>query len=118
MLASIYVDRENESYCSVDGVLFDKNMTEIIVYPRKKVDTEYKIPDGVTAVHTNAFSGCSNLASIEIPAGVTYIGYGAFSDCKGLISVSRARELCGLSQSSWYRRVHKKQRAAVNASLE
>lgn len=38
--------------------------------------------------------------------------------CKGLISVSRARELCGLSQSSWYRRVHKKQRAAVNASLE
>lgn len=102
MLASIYVDRENESYCSVDGVLFDKNMTEIIVYPRKKVDTEYKIPDGVTAVHTNAFSGCSNLASIEIPAGVTYIGYGAFSDCKGLISVTIPSSVTTIEERAFY----------------
>ena len=37
---------------------------------------------------------------------------------KGLISVTRARELCGLSQSSWYRRVHKKQQSAKNSSCE
>jgi len=46
------------------------------------------IPEGVTSIGNNAFSGCSNLASVTIPNSVTSIGYSAFSGCSSLASVT------------------------------
>jgi hypothetical protein len=39
------------------------------------------IPNSVTSIGEGAFSGCSNLTTINIPNSVTYIGEGAFSYC-------------------------------------
>ena len=41
----------------------------------------------ITAIGSNAFSGCSGLTSIELPVGVTSIGDGAFFGCSGLTSI-------------------------------
>ena len=46
------------------------------------------IPDGVTAVGTDAFSQCYSLTSVTIPDGVTAIGIGAFGGCRSLTSVT------------------------------
>ena len=46
------------------------------------------IPDGITSIGTSAFSGCTNLTSINIPEGVTSIGAGAFSGCSNLEEIS------------------------------
>ena len=32
-LKNVYVDEENEYYCDIDGVLYNKDKTEIILYP-------------------------------------------------------------------------------------
>ncbi|MBR2084539.1 MAG: leucine-rich repeat domain-containing protein [Muribaculaceae bacterium] len=45
------------------------------------------IPDGVTSIGDDAFSGCSGLTSIIIPVVVTSIGDDAFSGCSGLTYV-------------------------------
>jgi len=50
--------------------------------------TSITIPDGVTSVGNDAFSGCSGLTSITIPDGVTSIGNDAFSGCSGLTSIT------------------------------
>ena len=45
------------------------------------------IPNSVTAIGGNAFSGCRSLTSVTIPNSVTSIGYYAFSGCRSLTSV-------------------------------
>ena len=46
------------------------------------------IPNSVTSIGNSAFEGCSNLMSINIPNSVTDIGYYAFSGCSNLQSVT------------------------------
>ena len=45
------------------------------------------IPESVTSLRANAFSGCSHVTSITIPAGVTNCGSGCFTGCSGLTSI-------------------------------
>lgn len=44
----------------------------------------FNIPDGVTTIGDNAFSGCVNLSGIKLPKNLQTIGYKAFSECSGL----------------------------------
>ncbi len=46
------------------------------------------IPDGVTQIGDHAFSGCSSLTSITIPNGVTQIRQETFAQCKNLTSIN------------------------------
>ena len=87
-LNQINVDTANTKFSSVNGVLFNKNKTELIRYPEGKTDTSYAIPDSVTRIGDSAFCGCSSLTSITIPDGVTSIGNYAFEHCSSLTSVA------------------------------
>ena len=86
-LTVINVDAGNKSYTSVDGVLYNKNLTEIIQYPAGKPGTTFSIPNSVTTIGDSAFSGCHSLTSVTIPNSVTSIGDWAFNDCAHLRSV-------------------------------
>lgn len=70
-LQSITVDDENGKYCDVDGVLFNKDKSEIIAYPEGKTETKYTIPDSVTKISGNVFGYQSALKEIVVPASVT-----------------------------------------------
>ncbi len=65
-LTSITVDEDNKYYSSQDGVLFNKDKTELIHYPQGKIATSYKIPSSVESIGSGAFSGCYNLTSITV----------------------------------------------------
>ena len=86
-LKSITVDKNNKNYTSVDGVLFNKNKTEILSYPNAK-GSSYVIPSSVTKIGGYAFHGCTGLTSITIPKGVKEIRDGTFDGCTGLKSVT------------------------------
>ena len=84
---NISVDSGNKNYCDIDGVLFNKNKTEIIAYAKDKIQPEYSIPNSVTSIGDYAFEYCDSLTSITIPDSVTSIGRWAFGGCDSLTDV-------------------------------
>ena len=86
-LTDIIVDSENPSYCSIDGILYDKEASVLINCPGKK-EGEPTIPGSVTVIGSNAFSFCAGLTSVTIPSSVKTIGNEAFSACTGLALVT------------------------------
>ena len=87
-LTSINVNINNTNYSSVNGVLFNKNKTELITYPAGKSDKNYTIPNSVTTINHSAFRSCKNLTSVTIPDKSITIEIGVFSNCSGLTSVT------------------------------
>ncbi len=79
-LTNINVASDNPYYSSVDGVLYNKDKTELICLPSGKKG-HYEILDGVTRIGDYAFSQCKELSGIHIPLSVTSIGNVTFADC-------------------------------------
>lgn len=80
------IDPRNPGYISVNGVVFNRDMTTLIKYPAGVIGG-YIIPNSVTNIGSGAFMGCKRLASITIPTSVTGIGNSAFSGCKRLTNI-------------------------------
>ena len=87
-LTRIDVNEENSFYSSDDsGCLYNKEKTELFVYPFGNERTDFTIPDGVISIKFSAFNNCSQLKSITVPNSVMGIEYMAFSGCTGLEDV-------------------------------
>lgn len=99
-LTSISVEENNPAYISVNGILFNKEMTELIQYPSKKELTEYKIPDSVTNIAGSAFAGC-RLTSVTIPNSVTDIERGAFGYCHRLTTITIPAGVTSIGDSAF-----------------
>ena len=87
-IKSITVDEENQDYKSIDGVLFSKDGTELIAYPKNREGESYTIPSTVTTIGTYAFAYNRNLTSLVIPDSVTSIKGSAFEYCSNLTSLT------------------------------
>ena len=90
-VTSIEVDPENETFLSVDDVLYTKNAEgnpdTLLLYPMGKADTSFVIPDTVTAIADYAFAGAT-FSSLTIPASVKTIGDYAFYYTSRLASLT------------------------------
>ncbi len=76
-LYSIEVSPANGDFTSVDGVLFDRDVSDILWFPVAK-DGEYILPPTVTAISEEAFAGTS-ITALIIPPSVNRISRGAFA---------------------------------------
>ena len=70
-LDEIEVDEENPNYCDVDGVFFDKAMTNLIAFPASRGGV-YTVPDGVTRISAQCFSS-SKLTEVVVSKDVDLI---------------------------------------------
>lgn len=86
-LRKVIVPNDNQRFCTVDGVLYSKDMTELLLYPQKKNVDEFTVPNGVKKIearfinHTeeSATKGMEeyNLSKLILPATVNSITAGS-----------------------------------------
>ena len=100
-LTKINIDSESNCYSSENGVLFNKDKTELIQYPIGKIETEYLIPNSVTSIGDIAFRGCTSLTSVTIPNSVTSIGSTAFANCTSLTSITIPNSIISIGQQAF-----------------
>jgi hypothetical protein len=85
-LTNIAVDAGNPIYSSLDGILFNKSQTTLIICPAGKAG-HYSVPDGVTLVGGSAFYRCYNLTSVTFPNSLSSIESRGFYACITLTDV-------------------------------
>ena len=96
-LLSIVVEEDNPSYSSVDGVLLNKDASNIIHFPPAK-SGEYVLPLTVTSITRYAFTCCYQLTSIVFNEGLRTISNDAFSSCTSLVSITLPTTLVSIGR--------------------
>ena len=108
-LDSIIVDTVNQYYKSVDGVLYTKDVTQLLCFPMSR-GGHFFVPNGVTQINRRAFwesnlssitlpnslktieqyafLRCDNFLNLHIPKSVTYIQNGSIINCKMLYNLT------------------------------
>lgn len=72
-LTEFEVAASDTKYSVVDGVLFNKNKTELLIYPPAKTDATYTVPYGVTKIKRHAFIKADNIETLILPSSLTEI---------------------------------------------
>lgn len=79
-LESIDVSDANDSFKSIDGVLFNADATNLEWFPLAKKG-DYTLPPTLKSIGEHAFKGCL-LTSITLPKGLNKLGISAFYGSK------------------------------------
>ncbi len=98
--SSINVDEDNKNYCSVDGVLYNKDKTILIRFPQNKYENDdyydeeldtfvypdFIIPDGVEHLASWSFAYCL-CGKVIMPNSLKTIGHDSFRNSFNLIEI-------------------------------
>jgi hypothetical protein len=107
--SAFYVESGNLYFSAEDGVLYNVDKTELIMYPSQAAGSTFSIPntvltigmvaflfsnceeiiipDSVEEIHEMAFAYSENLTRIVLSDSVTSLPYGAFAYCSSLNNV-------------------------------
>ncbi len=89
-LTEITVDSGNADYSASDGILYTKDGSKLLCYPRAKKGDSLTIDSKVTELGTAAVS-MTELKNITFPSGLEYIGRHALSNNEDLTSADLSK---------------------------
>lgn len=101
-LQQINVDSNNSNYKSVDGILYSKNMGDLIIFPAGKEMTTFNVPYGVVVIESYAFSYCEYLENIVLSNTVMNICEQAFYFCSTLKNVYIPNSVTSIENFGFY----------------
>lgn len=86
-IQEISLNSDNTYYSTLNGVLYNKTQTSLIIYPAGKQLQTFEIPDGVTEIKSSGFYGTKALEYLFLPESLTTIGADAFKGCSNLVKL-------------------------------
>ena len=99
-LTAIHVAEDNPYYSSLDGMLFNKDQTQLLEVPITV--TEVTIPEGITSISDSTFSNCKYLSSVTLPDSLTSIGEYAFAFCYSLKEITIPEGVITIGKGAFY----------------
>ena len=99
-LTQINVNENNQKYSSVNGILYNKNKTELLLCP-KGLGGIITIPIGVQSIHAGAFRDCVNITEIILPESIESIGSWAFGVCERLKKINIHQKINSIGYSAF-----------------
>ena len=100
-IEEIVASPDHHLYKSVDGVLFNKDVTTLIYYPKHKTDKSYTVPASVQKIANAAFIDNEHITSIVLQEGVKHLG-SAFPLCRNLRSISIPSTIETINNPAFY----------------
>lgn len=119
--SKIIVLEDNTEFMTIDGVLFSRDGTQLLLYPPQKKDITYTIPAGVTKIAEEAIPCnhyleklifpkgfwnidqysicCRSLKEVFLPYSIKHIGYAAFkgnTNLKDIFYEGTGKEWCDI----------------------
>ncbi len=113
------VDSANPFFCSIDGVLYNRDTTKLICFPNRKKKapifpiklrnigahafkgnrylSKITLPNSIDSIGDRAFCSCDNLRKVNIPNSVRYFGEGVFYNSKSIKSIELPNSINGIS---------------------
>lgn len=104
-LESVEVEDGSESFRSIDGLLYDKDVTRLIYCPEGRSGSVI-IADSVKTIGKEAFLFTENIKKITIPEGLEEIEWGGFSGCSILHSIVLPAELKVIGNDAFHSSCH------------
>ncbi|MGL9970417.1 leucine-rich repeat protein [Enterococcus sp. DIV1420a] len=101
-LKNIIVDSKNLAYASLNGVLFTKDLTELIVYPADKIDLEYTLPKSVSKIADYAFEYNTSLRKITLNDELKEIGDFVFKNMLRLEEFNMGNQVETIGRLAFY----------------
>lgn len=92
-LQEVVVDKGNTEFSTEDGVLFNKQKTVLLSFPRRRDVKEYLIPDGVQQIAEKAFYDQPFIEEIVFPDSTIAIEKKAFANCGSLREVHLGKNI-------------------------
>ena len=92
-LKKITVNSANKQYASADGILFNKQKTQLLCYPSGKTNSSYTVPAGTEMIMRGGFYEARNLTEITIPDGVKLGGKEVFYGSQALKKITLPADL-------------------------
>ena len=99
-LSFIDVDVNSACFTSIDGVLYDKSVSELIACPRLK--DEITILDGIQTISPFAFYSCQNLRVINMPNSITMLGEAGFWGCNSLTDINFSDNITFIDDNAFW----------------
>jgi len=104
-MTSFVVDAANPTYSSLNGIIYNKDQTTLVLAP-KGISGHFTIPDGVITLGDNSFGACELLTGVTIPDSVTTLAgswmTGPFTRCTGLTSMTIPDSVTSIAGPSFY----------------
>ncbi len=100
-MAAIQICGNNPNFRLIDGVLFNGDGTELLLYPAARIHTDYAVPNGVAEIGAHAFDSCEKLVRITTPQGVIRIGEHAFFRCSNLEEVALPDSMASIGAAAF-----------------
>jgi len=97
-MEQFFISEENNSFKTVDGVLYNNTGTELVAYPASKESECYTPIETTTTIRPYAFCNARHLKHFVGLLKLSSIGYGGFYGCKSLQSVQTNTRLSTIDE--------------------